>query len=128
MEVTVSAKENSTAKGTGKLVDVNLKSGEIIIIAANKEDVWGVNDDKAKVTNANGYNSSVTVKGSNQEFRLGSIVGSFNDGKTFFPVGLFTQISVLEGGDAPKLKLYCADSDYENNSGEIRTLITVLSK
>ncbi|MBL4605090.1 MAG: hypothetical protein JKY02_05365 [Flavobacteriaceae bacterium] len=126
MEIAIDANENSATGGTGKVVQhLNLQSKDIITIFCDREDQWDLfYGESGFATNANGIdNHTITIGDTGQVFRSGSLVGSLDDGKTFFSVGTFTQITVLEGGPNPTLKLYCADSDKDNNAGFIKARI-----
>ena len=127
MDVAVDARSNSTAlgPGNGKLVNTQILSGDLIVISCNPEDVWklAVEAEGALPSNANGLDNHFTQVTNNQNFRTGSMVGSFNDGKTFFPVGTLVEVKALEG-ETPSLTLWCADSDSINNSGTIVAQVT----
>ncbi|RBW58254.1 hypothetical protein DS884_10380 [Tenacibaculum sp. E3R01] len=129
MEVPVEAKGNSATGGVGKLVDLEIKAGDILLFRSDKEDQWSILEGNNSYSiNANGLgNHLVNIGEANQSFLAGALVGSFDDGKTFFSIGLFSQLTVLVGGNNPSLKLYCADSDKDNNSGFIRVSIDKFS-
>ena len=125
MEIAVEAKANSTTGGTGKLVEnLGLQHGDILTILCDFEEKWHLSDDGGFESNANGSQTIRTSIGqANQTFATGSMVGSFNNGGSYFPIGTFTQVTVVEGGETPELKLYCVDSDNHNNSGFIRAIV-----
>ncbi len=125
MEVAVEANANSTAGGTGKPVpNLGLQYGDLLTIICDNEDQWSLAQDGGFNTNANGRKNAPVAAGEAQQiFPAGAMLGSFDNGRSFFAVGLFTQITILEGGENPELKLYCADSDKNNNSGFIRAVI-----
>jgi hypothetical protein len=131
MDVAVDAKRNSTALGTGNgsLVDIDLSFGDLIVINCNPEDTWrlarGAEDPLS--INANGFNDRSITTQSEQVFRSGAMVGSFDNGNSFFPVGTLVQIKVLEGEPA-SLTLWCADSDNQNNQGTITAQVTTYSQ
>ncbi|WP_430412686.1 hypothetical protein [Kordia sp.] len=125
MEVAVEAKQNSTTGGTGKLVEnLGLQQGDLLTITCDFQDQWNLSQDGGFSTNANGISTHpIAIGTANQTFSAGAMVGSFNNGQSFFSVGLFTQITVTESGDSPELRLYCVDSDKDNNSGFIRVVV-----
>ncbi|AXG71960.1 hypothetical protein KORDIASMS9_04218 [Kordia sp. SMS9] len=125
--VEVKANENSTTGGVGAEVGaVSLKAGDVISIFCEFNNRWKLLDQQEEfITNANGIGSHPITLPNGQTFPAGSLLGSFDNGTTFFAVGLFTQISVLEGIPNPILKLYCADIDKDNNSGSIFAHIKV---
>jgi len=124
--VEVKANENSTTGGTGKEVTgITLSPGDLISIFCDFSDKWKIYDDREEYhVNANGKISTITLS-NGQVFSAGALVGSFDNGATYFSVGLFTQVVVLQSLPNPVLKLYCADSDKDNNSGSIFAHIKV---
>ncbi|HAD98470.1 MAG TPA: hypothetical protein DCG19_13760 [Cryomorphaceae bacterium] len=129
MEIAVEAKTNSSNGGVGKAVEgLSLEYGSILVFYCDPEERWNVWDHREEwSTNANGkQGSTVQIGSTNQSINTGALVGSFDDGQTFFTIGTFSQITVLHG-NAPELKLYCADSDYQNNTGFIKVNVFKLS-
>ena len=120
MDVSVDAYGNSTSGGVGaKVRGLHIISGDVLLITCNPENTWGLSHEGQSLkSNANGLKDHYTQLG-DQNFRTGAMLGSFNRGKTYFSVGVFTTIKVLEGGETPELELFCADSDKENNGGTI---------
>lgn len=118
--VEVKANENSTTGGVGaELGSITLNAGDLVSVFCEFSDTWKIYDDREDYTvNANGKISTVTLA-NGQVFSAGALVGSFDNGATFFSVGLFTQFTVLQNLPNPTLRLYCADSDKDNNSGSI---------
>ena len=126
MEISIEANANSTTGGTGKRVSgLSLKQGDILSIFCKRDDTWQFSSVGGEfIVNANGNNNyAVNIGETQQQFPAAALVGSFDDGKTFFSVGLSTQITILEGGENPKLMLYCADSDRDNNSGSVTAFV-----
>jgi hypothetical protein len=72
--------------------------------------------------NANRNDISVaTIK--NQRYYIGTMVGTFDNGNSFFLVGTFCQLSITTNDT--QLKLYCWDQNKDNNSGAITAYIRV---
>ena len=131
MIVTVKAKENSTGRTpiTGALAGT-YTPGALVRVRCSLTDEWEVAEGEGYEANANGVKTHFTTRG-NQIFQSGSMVGSWDGGKTFFPVG--TQLDMIVLAAIPgnpnlaELTLYCWDSDFENNSGTIKADVTVTS-
>ena len=118
--IEVKANENSTSGGVGaEVTGITLQKGDIISSFCDFVDKWKLLDDQEAFNlNANGKDGLFsTVGDTNQRLITGSLVGSFDNGKTFFSIGLFSQFPILV--ENPVLKLYCCDSDKNNNSGSI---------
>lgn len=119
MEYSVQAKENSVTGGVGK--DAGTYSrGSLVIITSNPEDIWRLAENQTLPSNANGldghpYNRNGMI------INAGTMVGSLDDGASFFPVGTLCQLSITS--DDTNLKLYCWDSDKDNNSGAISAYV-----
>jgi hypothetical protein len=58
----------------------------------------------------------------NFEFLYGSIVGSFDGGKSYFSTGTHLTMTMLTPGT---LSFCCWDSDYQNNSGSVKATVEV---
>ena len=119
MEYSVQAKENSVSGGTGK--DAGTYSrGSLVIITSNPEDVWQLADNQTLPSNANGLNSHPHNR-SGMTMNVGTMAGSLDNGVSFFPVGTICELSITS--DNTNLKLYCWDSDKDNNSGAISAYV-----
>jgi hypothetical protein len=116
MEYIVQAKENSTTGGVGKDAGT-YNRGNFVIITCNPEDEWNLGGSLLKC-NANGVaghrNPIWSING-------GTMVGSIDGGKSFFPVGTLCQLMIT--ADNTNLTLYCLDTDKDNNSGGISAQI-----
>jgi len=55
-------------------------------------------------------------------FLYGSLVGSLDDGKTFFPVGTRLEMTILGSG---QLSLFYWDSNNQDNSGSVTATVVV---
>jgi hypothetical protein len=98
----------------------------MIDITCSETDIWDINKGNPwSKCNANGA-SNLHRKVGEQTFLVGSLLGSWDDGKTFFSIGLSSQISVCAAnadGGAPNLTLYCMDSYGNDNQGTIAVTI-----
>ena len=125
MEISVQARENSVTGGNGKEV-ASYAPGTVLVLSCNPEDQWSLlTGNRDFSTNANGLPTRHHARG-NQAFRTGTLVGSFDNGATFFSVGtvLTTIVTATNrDGNAATLKLYCWDSDNHNNSGAISVYV-----
>jgi hypothetical protein len=128
MKVIVRAKDNSTAKipMTGASAGT-IAPGSLVSIRCSKTDEWEISEGhEGHEVNANGVPNEIATLG-NQTFSYGCIVGSWDGGKTFFPVGTHLDMvaCVAKADNSPaELTLYCWDSDFENNSGSIAAEVT----
>jgi hypothetical protein len=127
----VDAQLNSVSGGAGLNTGLVIAKGQLLAIDARTEDKWTINPDNAYLCNANGEGnpfgtslaSSFTLPGTDFTFLYGTLVGSLDDGKTFFPIGTHSeQMIVIESGT---LSLYMWDRDSANNSGKINVDIDV---
>ncbi len=119
MQVVVRAKENSLTGGEGKTVG-RIQRGSLLVITCRSDDTWRLGNEL--FVNANGRAGTTYNRPDGQEFNTGSMVASLDNGVTFFPVGTHLEMTVLQGSEnegGPELKLYCWDSDSENNQNFI---------
>ena len=104
-------------------------TGQVITITCNANDKWNINTrNGASRCNANGFNNlPVAPPNFPQTFLAGCIVGSFDGGRTFFSVGtkaVITICAAVHGTDRVDLTLYCWDSFYTDNEGEISVSVS----
>jgi len=123
----VKAKENSVSGGTGLVTGVSVTKGQLLTISVPADDKWraGAAD---RESNANGLgnpfggNYGVFTKAP-FSFFYGSLVGSLDEGKTFFAVGTRMEMSILIPNG--RLLLYYWDVNNADNSGEITATVAV---
>lgn len=119
MEYSVQAKENSVSGGIGK--DAGTYSrGSFVVISCNPQDIWFLAENQGLPCNANGLDNHPYDR-NGMIINGGTIVGSIDNGMSFFPVGTLCQLSIT--ADNTQLKLYCWDSDKDNNSGAISAYV-----
>jgi hypothetical protein len=116
MEHIVQANENSKSGGTGKNVGT-FNRGDLVIITCDPQDMWNVSNGASGANcNALGlkdHNQKIGI----QSFTIGSLVGSIDDGKSYFQVGTLLQMTITQQTAA--IKLYCWDTNNDDNSGGI---------
>jgi hypothetical protein len=100
----------------GLLTTTTVSPGQLLVIDVDKLDAWSIGASNFN-SNANGTgNPFGTNQGTfvfnNFKARFGSLVGSLDNGLTFFPVGTKLEMTILQPGT---LRLYCWDSDFANN-------------
>ncbi len=119
MEYSVQANENYIGTtGEGKEAGT-YNRGNLVVITCNPEDVWYLYPNEGLRSNANGLdNRPYEING--LTINAGTMVGSLDNGNSFFPVGTICQLSITS--DNTQLKLYCWDSD-QNNSGAISAYV-----
>ncbi len=115
--------------GTGKLVNIVLNKGDVLVINTGKRDVWSLGSGR-RTSNANGLGNpfgddfgNLTI--GNFSFLFGSLVGSLDNGRTFFPVGTHLEQTILTENPG-KLRLYAWDSNFSDNSGFIEAEVHVI--
>lgn len=122
----VKAMQNSVSGGTGLNTQLHVEPGQLLVISVDPADVWsaGAAD---RTSNANGLGNplggdyGLFTRGS-QSFLYGALVGSLDNGSTFFGIGTLLTMTVLTSGT---LKLYYWDSNNNDNAGQIRVLVNV---
>jgi hypothetical protein len=119
----------STAKIPEPLLDtgIQLKPGDLLIVDAPPKDLWGltggffINANAIKLEDGSRYDYLADYK--SHPYRLGSLVATIDDGKTFFPVGTHLQMTVLNAG---MLSFACWDIDWANNYGFVKACVKVI--
>lgn len=123
----VKAKENSVSGGAPMVTGITVTKGQLLTIGVPADDTWSAGADNRE-SNANGLsnplggNFGVFTKGS-FSFFYGALVGSLDEGKTFFAVGTRMEMSILF--PAGKLLLYYWDSNITDNTGSITANVEV---
>jgi hypothetical protein len=122
----VKAKENSVSGGVPLQTGISLSKGELLTVSVSPDDQWGAGV-HSRTSNANGLNNPFggdfglfTKHGFS--FLFGSLVGSLDDGKTFFPVGTKLELTILAPG---RLSFFYWDSNNEDNSGSVTATVAV---
>jgi hypothetical protein len=124
----VKAKENSVTGGGPLVTGLTLSKGEILTISVPVDDKWsaGVAD---RESNANGLGNPFggTSYGffahNGFSFLYGSLVGSLDDGKTFFAVGTRLEMTIL--CPTGRLLLYYWDSNNVDNTGSVTATVAL---
>lgn len=123
----VKAKENSVSGGAPLVTGISVSKGELLTISVAPDDKWsaGAADRESNangLSNPFGGNYGVFTKGV-FSFFYGSLVGSLDDGKTFFAVGTRMEMSILF--PTGRLLLYYWDSNNADNTGSILATVAV---
>lgn len=124
----VKAKENSIKGGQGVKTGLVVKPGQRLVITASPDDTWTCGAGQ-RTSNANGLGNPLGEElgffvNKHAVFLYGSLVGSVDNGKTYFPVGTRLDMPILGPG---KLSLWCWDSNNVDNSGEITATVDLVS-
>ncbi|MFB2975484.1 hypothetical protein [Microseira sp. BLCC-F43] len=124
----INARVHSSNGGTPLNTGIELEPGDLLIVNVNPKDLWNPNwMDRNADINANGVN--IKGKGNwpygynskqNFEFRLGSLIGTLDGGKTYFAVGTHLEMTVLSKGT---LSFVFWDVNWDNNRGFVRTFV-----
>ncbi len=123
----VKAKENSVSGGSALVTGITVTKGQLLTIGVAPDDKWsaGAADRESNangLSNPFGGNYGVFTKGA-FSFFFGALVGSLDDGKTFFAVGTRMEMSILI--PSGRLLLYYWDSNNGDNKGEITATVAV---
>ncbi|MBW4675047.1 MAG: DUF4114 domain-containing protein [Desmonostoc geniculatum HA4340-LM1] len=112
--------------------NIQLKPEDVLTVDVYPKDLWSVlSDNRVWDVNANGVaedNKTRYANGlvaNNFNFTYGSLVGTLDDGKTYFPVGTHLKLTVLNPGT---LKFVHWDVNYTNNNGSVRAFLNVVRK
>ena len=110
-----------------------LQPGDLITVDVHPLDFWSLLErDLSFSISANGRRSDGTFRFGlgydrldkvGHNFVYGSLVGTLDGGKTFFPVGTHLEMTALTTGN---LALACWDVDFANNAGVIRAYVKVV--
>ena len=117
----VKAKENSISGGVPLVTGITVSKGQLLTISVAPDDKWsaGAADRESNangLSNPFGGNYGVFTKGP-FSFFYGSLVGSLDDGKTFFAVGTRLEMSILF--PTGRLLLYYWDSNNVDNTDSV---------
>jgi hypothetical protein len=123
----VKAKENSVSGGTALVTGITVTKGELLTISVAPDDKWsaGAADRESNangLSNPFGGNFGVFTKGP-FSFFYGSLVGSLDEGKTFFAVGTRMEMSILF--PTGRLLLYYWDVNNVDNTGSVTATVAV---
>lgn len=117
----VDAKLNSVTGGTPVRTGVRPR-GQRLIVSVPPDQLWSnQNMEKDWTSNANGLTlkDKATIKGFSTY--IGTLVGSFDAGKTYFRIG--TSWGALIDAAPGELTLVYWDTDFENNQGYVDATI-----
>ncbi len=125
-QFTVKAKENSVSGGVPMDTGIALAPGQLLTISVAPNDTWSAGADN-RTSNANGLGNPLggnfgTFTKNGSTFLYGSLVGSMDGGRTFFPVGTRLEMTILGPG---KLSLFYWDINNADNSGSILATVTL---
>ena len=121
----VQAKQNSVSGGSALVTGITVTKGQLLTISVAPDDKWSAGAADREL-NANGLgnpfggNYGVFTKGA-FSFLHGALVGSLDDGKTFFAVGTRLEMSILI--PSGRLLLYYWDSNNADNSGSVTATV-----
>lgn len=124
--VQVDARQNSVSGGNGLNTGVVVNKGQLLTITVDRRDFWfAAANDPTRRSNADGLGNPFGNNFGNFtlgdfSFLFGTLVGSLDNGQTFFQVGTRLEIIVQKSGT---LRLYYWDSNSADNSGAVRALI-----
>lgn len=117
----VKAKENSVSGGVPLITGITLSKGEILTVSVSPDDKWSAGAANRE-SNANGLSNPFGgdfgfFVHNNFSFLYGSLVGSLDDGKTFFAIGTRLEMTIL--CPTGRLLLYYWDINKDDNTGSV---------
>jgi hypothetical protein len=123
----VKAKENSVSGGAPMVTGISVTKGQLLTISVPADDTWsaGAADRESNangLSNPLGGNYGVFTKAP-FSFFYGALVGSLDEGKTFFAVGTRMEMTILF--PAGRLLLYYWDVNNADNTGSITADVEV---
>lgn len=124
-EFAVKAKENSITAGKPLDTDIRVKPGDLIVVTASPDDTWSAGP-ADRTSNANGLGNPLGGKqyglysNGTYQFLYGSLIGTLDDGKTYFAVGTYMTMTVLTEG---VLKFVYWDGFSADNSGLVKVTV-----
>ncbi|PYQ29960.1 MAG: hypothetical protein DMF56_09545 [Acidobacteria bacterium] len=122
----VKANSNSVSGGAPLNTGIAVNPGQLLTITASPDDTWSAGSGN-RTSNANGLgnpqggNFGAFTKG-DFSFLYGSLVGSLDNGKTYFGVGTRLEMTVLAPG---RLSLYYWDINNADNTGDVTATVDV---
>jgi hypothetical protein len=128
----VDSQANSVTQTVPSLLKTGLclQPGDLITVDVHPLDFWFVHNELRFNLTANGRRSDgafnadyIQLDKFGHSFLFGSLVGTLDGGKTFFPVGTHLQMTALNTGH---LSLACWDWDAAPNKGVIRAYVKVV--
>jgi hypothetical protein len=123
----VKAKGNSVSGGTPLVTGISVTKGDLLTISVPPDDKWSAGAANRE-SNANGLSNPFggdfgVFTHNGFSFLYGSLVGSLDNGKTFFAVGTRMEMSILV--PAGRLNLYYWDVNKDDNSGSVTATVAV---
>lgn len=122
----VKAKDNSITGGTLLDTGINLTPGKLLTISVPPDETWSAGAGQ-RTSNANGLSNPLggnfgTFTHNGFSYLFGSLVGTTDGGRTFFPVGTQLEMTVLNNG---RLSLCYWDQNNADNSGSVTATVAV---
>ena len=122
----VKAKDNSITGGVPLNTAIKVQPGDLLVITASPDDTWSAGPED-RTSNANGLGNPMggaygLYASGSYAFLFGSLVGTFDDGKTYFGIGTYLAMTVLTKGT---LKLVYWDGFSGDNSGSVNATVQV---
>lgn len=115
----VDANTNSISGGTGVVVGT-FEAGKTVRVYADPTDLWAMHPTSLE-SNADGSSElSYTDPGSGFSGFVGLMVGSWDNGTTYFEIGTYEEFTAPGGAS---LTLWCFDADTGNNVDFVRASI-----
>ena len=120
---------NPSFPGAGLNTNITVFERQLLVISASKRDTWSIDSSSPIFSSSgNGIVGDIPplLTQGGFTFPHAALVGSLDEGKTFFAIGTQMEMTVLRPGGT--LRLYCWDSDFLNNVGSIKVDVKVYPK
>lgn len=123
-EFEIKAKENSITGGRPLDTEIKVKPGDLLVVTASPDDTWSAGP-ADRTSNANGLGNTLggaygMYASGAHRFLFGSLIGTFDDGKTYFGVGTYLAMTILTEG---VLKFVYWDGFSGDNSGSVKATV-----
>lgn len=125
-QFTIKAKDHSVVGGVLLNTGIALQPGKLLTISVPPDQTWSAGAGQ-RTSNANGLSNPLganfgTFTHNNNSYLFGSLIGTTDGGKTFFPVGTQLEMTILGPG---QLSLCYWDSINGDNTGSVTATVAV---
>jgi hypothetical protein len=126
-EFKVQALAHCITGGTPLNTSIKVNPGDLLVITASPSDLWAAGEGD-RTSNANGLGNPLSgnqyglYQNGAYSFLYGSLVGTFDDGKTYFGIGTYLAMTILTTG---VLKLVYWDGYHKDNTGDVKATVQV---
>ena len=125
-EFKVLANGNSLTGGTPLATGIKVKPGDLLVVTASPDDTWSAGTGN-RTSNANGLGNTLggsfgSFSNGTQSFLYGCLVGTLDNGKTYFGVGTYLAMTILTDGE---LKFVYWDLNKADNTDSVTAVVQI---